>query len=92
MIEQVADFRTERLMFMAWGNDKVFVEVKRRQDEYAWNVPIELAYNDEKFEITDPVRSMKLFNNAVRYKCIIYGKATELFNEREEEKRRNNAR
>ena len=69
---------------MAWGNDKVFVEVKSSQDEYAWNVPIELTYNDEKFEITDPVRSMKLINNAVRYRCTIDGKAIELFNEGDE--------
>ena len=68
---------------MAWGtkSDKMFVMVASKPDTDGWDIPIELAYNDEKFEIKDPIRSMKLFNNAVKYKCNIDGKAIELFNE-----------
>ncbi len=68
---------------MAGGNksSKILVMVESKPDADGWNIPIELSYNDEKFEIKDPVRSMKLFNNAVRYKCNIDGKAVELFNE-----------
>ncbi|MDO9536096.1 MAG: hypothetical protein Q7J85_12390 [Bacillota bacterium] len=63
---------------------KILVMVESKPDTNGWNIPFELTYNDEKFEIKDPIRSMKLFNNAVRYKCNIDGKAIELFNEGEE--------
>ncbi len=71
---------------MAWGNsnEKMLVEVESNPDNNGWNIPFELNYNDEKFEIKDPIRSKKFFNNAVRYKCNIDGKAIELFNEGEE--------
>ena len=71
---------------MAWGNktEKMVVVVQSKLDNNGWNIPFELTYNDEEFEIIDPIRSMKLFNNAVRYKCSIDGKAIELFNEGEE--------
>jgi len=65
-------------------SDKMFVMVESKPDTDGWNTPFELTYNDETFEIKDPIRSMKLFNNAVRYKCNIDGKAIELFNEGEE--------
>ena len=60
--------------------NKSIVEVKSSTDDNGWNIPVELTYDDEKFEVKDPVRSMKLFNNAVRYKCTIDGKPFELFN------------
>jgi hypothetical protein len=73
---------------MSWGNqnEKMIVNVESEPDKggNGWNIPIELTYNDEKFEVIDPIRSMKLFNNAVRYKCSIDGRAIELFNEGEE--------
>jgi hypothetical protein len=62
---------------------KMTVIVESKADIDGWNVPVELTYNDEKFEIKDPIRSMKLFDNAIRYKCNIDGKAIELFNENE---------
>lgn len=68
-------------VFMA---DKMIVEVKIRVDNNGWNVPVELTYEDEKYEIKNPIRSMKLFNNAIRYRCNIDGKEIELFNERED--------
>ena len=73
-------------MLMAWGNqtEKMLVVVGSKPDNNGWDIPFELTYNDEEFEIKDPIRSMKLFNNAVRYKCSIDGKAIELFNEGEE--------
>ena len=55
--------------------EKMFVDVKSTPDSYGWNIPYELTYNDEKFEIIDPQRGMKLFNNAVRFKCEIDGRA-----------------
>ena len=71
---------------MAWGNknEKMVVLVQSKPDENGWNIPFELTYNDEEFEVIDPIRSMKLFNNAAKYKCNIDGKAIELFNEGEE--------
>jgi len=63
---------------------RMFVAVESKPDTNGWNIPIELTYNDEKYEIKDTIRSMKLFNNAVRYKCSIDGKAIELFNEESE--------
>lgn len=71
---------------MAWGNknEKMLVVVESKPDDNGWNIPLELTYNDEKFEVKDTIRSKKLFNNAVRYKCNIDGKAIELFNEGEE--------
>ncbi len=60
---------------------KMFVMVESKPDADGWNIPIELTYNDEKYEIKNLIRSMKLFNNAVRYKCNIDGKAIELFND-----------
>ena len=73
---------------MAWGNknEKMLVAVSSKPDNNGngWDIPFELTYNDEAFEIKDPIRSMKLFNNAVRYKCNIDGKEIELFNEAEE--------
>lgn len=73
-------------MFLAWGNknEKMIVVVQSKPDDNGWNIPFELTYNDEEFEIIDPIRSMKLFNNAAKYKCNIDGKAIELFNEGEE--------
>ena len=65
-------------------SSKLFVIVDSKPSADGWKTPIELSYNDEKFEIKDPIRSMKYFNNAVRYKCNIDGKAIELFNEDEE--------
>ena len=62
---------------------KIFVMVGGKVGTDGWNIPFELTYNDEKFEIKDTIRSMKLFNNAVRYKCNIEGKVVELFNEDE---------
>ncbi|MBU3188820.1 hypothetical protein K9O30_06550 [Clostridium bowmanii] len=71
---------------MSWGNknEKMLVMVQSKPDNNGWNIPFELTYNDEEFEIKDPIRSMKLFNNATRFKCNIDGKAIELFNEDEE--------
>jgi len=71
---------------VAWGNknEKMVVLVQSKPDENGWNIPFELTYNDEEFEVIDPIRSMKLFNNAAKYKCNIDGKAIELFNEGEE--------
>ncbi|MGH4124783.1 MAG: hypothetical protein ACREV6_17820 [Clostridium sp.] len=71
---------------MTWGNknEKMLVVVQSKLDNNGWDIPFELTYNDEEFEIKDPIRSMKLFNNAVRYKCIIDEKEIELFNEGEE--------
>lgn len=73
---------------MSWGNqnEKMIVAVESELDSNGngWNIPIQLSYNDEKFRVIDPIRSMKLFNNAVRYKCSIDGRAIELFNEGEE--------
>ena len=66
------------------GKDKsgrMLVMVESKPDIDGWNIPIELTYNEEKFGIKDPIRSKKLFNNAVRFKCNIDGKAIELFNE-----------
>jgi hypothetical protein len=60
--------------------NKVVVEIKTKTDDNGWSIPIELIYDDEKYEVENPVRSMKLFNNAVRYKCTIDGKLLELFN------------
>ena len=59
---------------------RIIVEIKSRTDDNGWNVPVELIYDDEKYEIKNPVRSMKLFKNAVRYKCTIDGNLFELFN------------
>ncbi|MBW9157999.1 hypothetical protein [Clostridium tagluense] len=71
---------------MTWGNknEKMLVVVQSKPDNNGWDIPFELTYNDEEFEIKDPIRSMKLFNNAVRYKCNIDEKEIELFNEGEE--------
>ena len=73
---------------MSWGNknEKMLVTVASKPDNNGngWDIPFELTYNDEEFEIKDPIRSMKLINNAVRYKCNIDGKEIELFNEAEE--------
>ncbi|MBU3183071.1 hypothetical protein [Clostridium psychrophilum] len=71
---------------MPWGNrnEKMLVAVKSNLDDNGWANPFELTYNDEDFEIKDPVRSMKLINNAIRYKCNIDGKAIELFTAGEE--------
>ncbi len=60
--------------------NKILVEVKSKTDANGWNIPIELTYDDEKYEVKNPVRSMKLINNAFRYKCTIDGKPFELFN------------
>lgn len=60
---------------------KMFVVVQSTEDSYGWNIPYELHYDDEKFEIKDPIRSVKLFNNATKFKCVIDGRGVELFNE-----------
>ena len=60
--------------------NKIIVDIKTRSDDNGWSIPVELMYNEEKYEIKNPVRSMKLINNAIRYKCVIDEKGIELFN------------
>lgn len=43
------------------------------------NIPCELSYNDEVFEVKNPVKSMKLFDGATRWRCTIDGRPTEMF-------------
>lgn len=64
-----------------FNSEKMLVAVESTPDSYGWNIPYELKYNDEKFEIKDPIRSVKLFDNATKFKCVIDGRAIELFNE-----------
>ena len=47
-------------------------------------VPHMLTYdNDEETEIFNPVKSIKFYDGAVRWRCIINGQEVELFNEGE---------
>lgn len=65
---------------MAVQVNKVFLQIISRLTPEGWDVPHELKYGDETFEIKDTVRSMKLFNGAVRWRCKIDGRQIELFN------------
>ena len=64
--------------------NKVYVEVRSEKDENDWDIPVLLIYEDEKFEVKKPQRSMKLINNAIRYKCFVDERQVELFNSGDE--------
>ncbi len=59
---------------------KIALTIKSRITPEGGIIPYELSYNDEKFEIKDPVKSMKLFDGAVRWRCSIDGRKIEMFN------------
>jgi hypothetical protein len=61
------------------GPKKVYLTVETLSAD-GWNVPAELKYNDDTFKISDPVRSRKLFDGAIRWRCKIDSRDTELFN------------
>ena len=44
------------------------------------SVPYELKYNDDRFEIKDPIRGLKLHDGATRWRCKIDGRDIEMFN------------
>jgi len=65
---------------MAKKPKKVYLQVETSLTPEGWSVPIELKYNDEPFEIKDPVKGMKLFDGAIRWRCKIDGRDIEMFN------------
>jgi hypothetical protein len=62
------------------GPKKVYLTIETSLSEDGWNVPTELKYNDDTFTISDPVRSNKLFDGAIRWRCKIDSRDMELFN------------
>ena len=59
---------------------KIYLQVEIRLTVEGWSVPNELKYNDETFEIKDPIKGMKLFDGAVRWRCKVDGRDIEMFN------------
>ena len=62
------------------GPRKVYLTVETTFSADGWNVPYELKYNDDTFKISDSVRSKKLFDGAIRWRCKIDSRDIELFN------------
>jgi hypothetical protein len=62
------------------GPKKTYLTVETKTTPEGDIIPHELTYNDETFEIHDLVKSMKLFEGAVRWRCKIDGRAVEIFN------------
>jgi len=62
------------------GPVKVTLQVETKITLDGGFIPSELKYNDERFEIIDPIRSMKLFDGATRWRCKIDGRNIEMFN------------
>jgi hypothetical protein len=60
---------------------KITLKIETRLTPDGDSIPYELTYNDETFEVKNLVKSMKLFNGAVRWKCSIDGRSIEMFNE-----------
>lgn len=65
---------------MAKKPSKAILQVETRLTPDGWAMPFELKYNDETFEIKDPVHSVKLFEGAIRWRCTIDGRQVEIFN------------
>jgi hypothetical protein len=65
---------------MAKRSSKAYLQVETKLTTEGRSVPHELKYNDETFEITESVKSMKLFEGATRWRCKIDGRSVELFN------------
>lgn len=65
---------------MAKKTGKITLQVEAIISPEGWAIPHELKYNDETFSIIDPVRSMKLFDGATRWRCSIDGRQVEIFN------------
>jgi hypothetical protein len=61
-------------------SNKISLNITSTLTEDGVKVPVELKYGDDKFEITNQIRSMKLFDGATRWKCAIDGRQIELFN------------
>ena len=59
---------------------KITLKVESRLTPEGNSIPYELNYNDEPFEIKNLVKSMKLFDGAVRWRCKIDGRDVEMFN------------
>lgn len=65
---------------MAEKPKKIYLQVETQLTPEGWKLPNELKYNDETFEIKDSIKSMKLFDGAVRWRCNIDGQDIEMFN------------
>ncbi len=59
---------------------KISLKIETRLTPEGDSIPYELTYNDETFEIKNLIKSMKLFNGAVRWRCKIDGRDIEMFN------------
>lgn len=60
---------------------KITLKIETRLTHEGDSIPFELSYNDETFEVKEPIKSMKLFDGALRWRCKIDGRTVELFNE-----------
>ena len=61
-------------------SNKISLKVAARLSPEGVNIPYELTYNDETFEIKNLIKSMKLFNGAIRWRCKIDNRDIEMFN------------
>lgn len=65
---------------MAVTVNKISLQIITRLVPEGWSIPYELKYEGETFEIKNPIRSMKLFDGAIRWRCKIDGRDIEMFN------------
>ena len=62
------------------GPKKITLQVTTRHTPDGGHIPHQLSYNDETFEIKNPVRSLKLFDGAGWWRCTIDGQPLDMFN------------
>ena len=62
---------------MAQKQKKIYLTIVADEN----GIPKELKYNDETFNIVDTIKSMKLFDGAVRWRSNIDNRQVDIFNE-----------
>lgn len=63
--------------------EKVLMQIETAPTQKSGIIPCQLIYEGDPIEISSPVKSIKLIDGAVRWKCFINGREVELFNDGE---------
>ncbi|ATW24198.1 hypothetical protein [Candidatus Formimonas warabiya] len=64
--------------------EKVPLQIEAKITPRGDNMPFQLIYEDEIIEIVNPVKSIRLYDGAFRWRCGINGQEVELYNLGEE--------
>ena len=64
--------------------EKTALRIETMDTPKSGTVPCRLIFEGDPVEISHPVKSIKLIDGAVRWKCVINGQEFEIFNENDD--------